>query len=184
MTVQNVRGLSGWREIGFVEGAGTTTAPRSYRFSTDRLAPGTYRFRLIQVDEDGSEEMVGERQLVIQGAFDVISAPSPHPMRANTTVSLTTNQTETVRIVLYNTIGQQVAVIYDGVVRGRQPTTFTIPVDGSQTAFTSWTPRAKPSALPVRWSLGVEALGVEALGVGRWALTRAYRGSDARPAPP
>ena len=130
MTARDIRGLSGWREIGFVEGAGTSTAPRSYRFSTDRLAPGTYRFRLIQIDEDGSEEMVGERQLTVRGAFDVLSAPSPHPMLANTTVSLTTDQTETVRVVLYNTLGQHVAVIYDGIVRSRQPTNFTIQVEG------------------------------------------------------
>lgn len=135
MRGQNARERSGWQGIGFVEGAGTTTAPQSYRFSTDRLAPGDYRVRLIQVDDDGAEQVVGERQLTVRGTFDVLSAPSPHPMNANTTVSLTTGQTETVRVVLYNTLGQQVAVIYDGVIRGRQPTNFTIPVDGLADGF-------------------------------------------------
>ncbi|MEL6772619.1 MAG: VCBS repeat-containing protein, partial [Bacteroidota bacterium] len=39
--------------LGFVDGAGTTTATQRYAFETGTLAPGAHRFRLRQVDFDG-----------------------------------------------------------------------------------------------------------------------------------
>jgi hypothetical protein len=44
---------SGWGRIGFVEGKGTTTEIQSYSF-TDKPEPGKYKYRLKQIDFDGT----------------------------------------------------------------------------------------------------------------------------------
>lgn len=43
-----------WAERGFVDGHGTTTERHDYAFLADALAPGRHRFRLRQVDFDGT----------------------------------------------------------------------------------------------------------------------------------
>lgn len=45
---------SGWEKIGFVEGHGTTTEPRSYSFSDEDVTTGRYKYRLKQIDYDGT----------------------------------------------------------------------------------------------------------------------------------
>jgi hypothetical protein len=47
-------GNQGWELIGFVNGNGTTTEPKSYSFVDESLNPGVYRYRLKQIDFDGS----------------------------------------------------------------------------------------------------------------------------------
>lgn len=121
--------LAEWKRLAFIPGEGTTTRPQFYRFTTDPLAPGEYLFRLVQQDVDGGETEFSAQRAIIHGDFDAIGAPSPHPLRSNATVSMTVDQTEMVRIVLYNTLGQEIAVLHDGLLRARQLTTFTIPAD-------------------------------------------------------
>ncbi len=47
---------STWSEIGFVQGHGTTNKPQQYSYSDVGLAPGTYYYRLKQVDSNGQFE--------------------------------------------------------------------------------------------------------------------------------
>ncbi len=58
---QNNRGfeiekMSGtnWSTIGFIEGSGTTSEPQSYSFTDSYLSPGLYKYRLKQIQLDGS----------------------------------------------------------------------------------------------------------------------------------
>ncbi|HAP35445.1 MAG TPA: hypothetical protein DCQ28_05690, partial [Bacteroidetes bacterium] len=44
-----------WQKVGFVEGAGTTSAPKSYSF-VDATASGKVAYRLKQIDRDGKFE--------------------------------------------------------------------------------------------------------------------------------
>jgi hypothetical protein len=45
--------LEGWGRVGFVEGKGTTTEMQSYSL-TDKPEPGSYKYRLKQIDYDGT----------------------------------------------------------------------------------------------------------------------------------
>ncbi len=45
-----------WERIGFVEGNGTTTEEENYSFTDENLDPGRYKYRLKQIDLDGSFE--------------------------------------------------------------------------------------------------------------------------------
>ncbi|HAP35443.1 MAG TPA: hypothetical protein DCQ28_05680, partial [Bacteroidetes bacterium] len=48
-------GNMNWEKIGFVEGNGTTNAPKNYSF-TDKSAAGKISYRLKQIDRDGKFE--------------------------------------------------------------------------------------------------------------------------------
>ena len=56
-TAQNE--IESWKRIGFVEGSGTTTERRQYSFR-DNPDPGNYKYRLKQIDFDGSFEYSDE----------------------------------------------------------------------------------------------------------------------------
>lgn len=101
-----------FKAIGFVDGAGTTTAPQAYRFTDDTLpfgdAPITYRLR--QVDFDGttaySPEVEFRRaspmRLVLHGNY-------PNPFRGQTLIRYELPQAGFVRMEVFNTLGQRVA---------------------------------------------------------------------------
>jgi hypothetical protein len=99
--------------VGFVEGAGTTTAPQSYQYRLSGLEPGTHRFRLQQRDTDGATtlgdpvtlEIEAERALALQ-------AVGPNPVRQETQLAFTVKQSGHAEVALYNVLGQQVRQLY------------------------------------------------------------------------
>jgi hypothetical protein len=116
-----------WTALGFVGGAGTTVEAQSYRFATGPLAPGLHAFRLRQVDTDGTASlsiirtvrMAGEAHVTLTGA---------HPLRrgASAGVMVGVEVRHTVRVALYNVLGQQVQAVYRGPVAPSQPLRLTI----------------------------------------------------------
>ena len=46
--------VGNWEKIGFVEGHGTTTEPKSYSFPDEKVTTGKYKYRLKQIDFDGT----------------------------------------------------------------------------------------------------------------------------------
>ena len=48
-----------WKRIGFIEGSGTTTEPKTYSFVDEDVTTGKYKYRLKQIDFDGSFEYSG-----------------------------------------------------------------------------------------------------------------------------
>lgn len=102
-----------WDMIGFVPGAGTSSSPRSYDF-TDRLvsASGVLRYRLRQVDRDGSFEYspVVEVQNG-QRPSEGISGSFPSPAVSKTTVNYTVTTPGAVTLTLHDYAGRQVMSI-------------------------------------------------------------------------
>lgn len=54
-----------WRQVGFVPGHGTTTTPQNYSFAEENLQPGTYHYRLKQIDTDGTFAYTDARDVVV-----------------------------------------------------------------------------------------------------------------------
>jgi hypothetical protein len=105
-----------FREIGFVEGAGTTSESTDYRFRTDELEAGeTYAFRLKQVDTDGSTSFseIVELDIGLEGSH-VLKAPYPNPFRDRATVEFAVKEAQDVTVAVYNTLGQRVRTLYQG----------------------------------------------------------------------
>ncbi|NBC85304.1 MAG: T9SS type A sorting domain-containing protein [Bacteroidetes bacterium] len=110
--------------IGSVEGAGTTADPVDYRFATDDLSAGTHTFRLRQVDVDGSAEL----SRTVTAHVDLteaiaLSAPSPNPVRNQLSVRVGVQESQTVRVVLYDLLGRAVATLHQGTLPGGEERT-------------------------------------------------------------
>lgn len=82
----------GWETIGFVPGFGTTTEPKSYSFIDDlSLTPNlthTLRYRLKQIDFDGSSEYSNEIEVEVDFTPKefVLYQNYPNPFNPSTTI--------------------------------------------------------------------------------------------------
>ena len=120
-----------FREVAFVDGAGTSTQLQSYSHTLRGLAPGTYQFRLRQDDVDGTSSYSVPRSVEIDlnGAF-LLRPSGPNPFRSRTTFELQVRETQPVQVALYNVLGQRVKSLFAGTLRGgAQPQ--SIAIDGT-----------------------------------------------------
>jgi hypothetical protein len=110
--------------LGFVEGAGTTQEPQSYRFRAGDLAPGTHRFQLRQVDTDGTATRSEPVTVTIEAERTLtLRATGPNPVRQATQFAFTVPQSGPAEVVLYNVLGQRIRTLYaETATVGRQQT--------------------------------------------------------------
>lgn len=114
-------------EVGFVDGAGTTTTPQRYRFRLDTDAPGTHRLRLRQVDTDGTaarSEAV-EVHVGLETAYR-LSEAAPNPVRQRAMLQLEVQTPQHVTARLYDVLGRRVATLHDGATRPAAPLRLTV----------------------------------------------------------
>ncbi len=97
-----------WEARDFVPGAGTVHTPRSYAWSEDiRDIHGTVRYRLRQLDRDGSEEMHAVVELLAgPAAVNGFTALYPQPARDRVTVSYRSSAEGATRLGLYDLAGR------------------------------------------------------------------------------
>jgi len=121
-----------WIESGFVEGRGTTTEATTYRYAIEELQAGTHQFRLRQVDIDGTETVskTVSVQVLPTDPVEIIvrSLPSPAP-----SASVTPRASGPLTVRLYDILGRQVNILYQGRGEAGQ----TINVDLSNRGLSS-----------------------------------------------
>ncbi len=122
---------SGWREIGFVQSKateGTTGEAQSYRFTVDRrLGPGTHRFRLQQIDLDGTSDHSEPVRVKIgmDGPLH-LSAPAPNPASERAVLSFAVREGTKAKLELYNVLGQRIRTLYEGTPPGEEGRRLTL----------------------------------------------------------
>ncbi len=104
-----------FRTIAFVEGSGTTQDTKVYSYTPGLVSPGIHRFRLKQVDFDGAFEYspVIERRIDLPGAF-LLEPIYPNPFSDQATIRFTLENREPVKVILYDALGREQRVLYDG----------------------------------------------------------------------
>lgn len=116
-----------FQDIAFVEGAGTATTPQHYDYRIADLPTGTHVFRLEQVDFDGTTTPSQEVEVTIPlDKRFILESAYPNPFRAEATFTLKVQETQEVRVTLFNALGQRVQNIFAGTVRAGTPATFAI----------------------------------------------------------
>lgn len=113
---------SSWANVGTKRGAGTTTERQRYTFSLSDLDVGTHAFRLRQVDVDGSEELLDEKSVRIRLDVAYEMRLGPNPMRTSANGVLTLREAQTVRAVVYDVLGREVARVHDGAMEAGKNT--------------------------------------------------------------
>jgi len=106
---------NGWQKDTFVEGAGTTTEPQTYSHRIEGLIPGRYRFRLKQIDFDGSFQYSAEIEVAVAAPVKlVVEQNYPNPFRGSTEITYVLPKSEPVRLVVYDVQGREVVRLVDG----------------------------------------------------------------------
>ncbi len=109
--------INSWTEVGFVGGHGTTNAPHNYSFTDNVGTAGTYSYRLKQIDHNGAFTYSQEVQVQVDAAPKVFGLAQnyPNPFNPTTTMQFTVPNDGRASLKVYNTLGQEVATLFDGV---------------------------------------------------------------------
>jgi hypothetical protein len=101
-------GAQTWTREAFLAGHGTTADATHYRHQVTPLDPGTHRFRLRQVDTDGTSRIVAEGRVQIAPKGDV-RVHGPNPVQSGTPVPVTLRPGAEgpVEVTLFDALGRQ-----------------------------------------------------------------------------
>jgi len=99
-------------KITFVKGFGTTAVPHSYRYVDERLSPGTYYYRLKQIDTDGTFEFSKTVEAVVGLPLAYALRPNyPNPFNPTTVIPFAMARSGPVVVKVFNVAGQAVATL-------------------------------------------------------------------------
>lgn len=105
-----------WRTIAFVPGRGTTAEAQTYTHQVPGLMPGAYRFRLKQMDFDGTASYSPVVEATVSLNTELAVAPAtPNPFRQTTTLRFAVQTTQLLEAGLFDLLGRRVRTLFSGV---------------------------------------------------------------------
>ena len=121
---------SQFETIAFVNGSGTTTEPKHYKYVIQLAKQGNNVFRLKQIDFSGSFSYSEEISVNYNfpSAFKLLQN-YPNPFNPTTTISFSLVKAGPVTLTVYNTVGEIVSVLINAEMK--MPGTYTITFDAS-----------------------------------------------------
>ncbi len=119
-----------WNVLGFIEGAGTSNAPREYQF-TDRLPEsGVFAYRLKQIDRDGKihfSNSIEVTAMIVPLKFS-LDQNFPNPFNPSTTISYSIPSPGPVSLRVYDLLGREAALLVNETKNAGQ---YIVPFDAS-----------------------------------------------------
>ncbi len=101
----------GWKTLTFIPGAGNSALQHTYSYSDRNLSCGNYKYRLRQVDYNGSYHYSETVSAEIKGLNEYFLYQNyPNPFNPSTTISYYIPQSGKVCVNVYNLLAQQIAV--------------------------------------------------------------------------
>jgi hypothetical protein len=104
-----------WEKIGFVEGQGTTTEKANYSFKDKISDSGIYKYRLKQIDFDGTASYSDEIEIEVSGPTDfALYQNYPNPFNPSTKIKFALPEKTELELSVYNSLGEKVADVFKG----------------------------------------------------------------------
>ncbi len=128
--VQAARDRDSFANVGFVTGSGSSIDRRAYEFRLPDASAGEHRFRLTQRDFDGSVQILGEIDVVVELATAFELTPAyPNPFNPGTEFYITAREPQHAVVQIFDASGRLKAVLFDGLLEANSRQRIT--VDGS-----------------------------------------------------
>ena len=101
-----------WERIGFVPGYGTTTEPITYSFVDDNIGSGVIRYRLKQIDFDGTFNYSNTIEVEIISPLNYqLYQNYPNPFNPSTIISYEIPVGSNVTLKIYDILGNEVSIL-------------------------------------------------------------------------
>ncbi|MBK7229250.1 MAG: T9SS type A sorting domain-containing protein [Ignavibacteriales bacterium] len=108
---QSSAGNEEWNAIGFVSGNGTTFEPQSYSFVDENLISGKYKYRLKQIDYDGTFTYSNEIEVEISPGEFALEQNYPNPFNPSTSIYYSIGSKQLVQLKVYDVLGNEIATL-------------------------------------------------------------------------
>lgn len=107
---QSAVGNDVWEKIGFVDGYGTKTEPKSYSYTDQSLTPGLYSYRLKQIDFDGTFEYshIVEVEVFTPQEYS-LEQNYPNPFNPETQIEYSLSKPGFVTLSVIDILGNKIA---------------------------------------------------------------------------
>ncbi len=123
-------GKQDWETLAFVKGNGTSTEPGNYSYTDKNLSNGKYKYRLKQIDYDGTFHYSKEIEVNVNKLVDYsLEQNYPNPFNPTTNIGFRIAEFGFVSIKVYNVLGKEVATLLN---EEKKPGAYKIKFDGSK----------------------------------------------------
>lgn len=124
---------SSWEKTGFVQGSGTTNEPKNYSFTNKKLQTGSYKYRLKQIDYNGSYEYfeLSSALTIHPPNTFALGQNYPNPSNPKSKIDYEIPLKGKVHISLYTLLGQEVLTLVNEI---KDAGYYTAEFDGSNLA--------------------------------------------------
>ncbi len=121
--------------VGYVEGAGTTTASQHYSYRV--VAPNrANRFRLRQVNTDGSSSYSAIVSASVSTPGVYTARPAyPNPFTERTTVEVSVPTAQSVDVEVFSVLGQRIQTLFSGYMKAGETEALEFDAAGLPTGF-------------------------------------------------